>query len=127
MSNRHFCGDNESLLHVQHNDVNDYWRKNVYDLEQELVKWQTDSKIVKHLTQGLLQWQQSSLTKDAELIHRQSLIGWDGIMEACLGQHWVIEQNNYYINNRIKKRNKMGRISNKEIVENSTDTVGIQK
>jgi hypothetical protein len=101
-----FCTESESVLHVyrcQAQEVKELWRKSIYELEQELIKYQTDPEIVSQLCQGLLQWQNGTLDNTKELIVHQSVIGWNGILEGCLSQVWVDEQDQFYSNNNIQK------------------------
>jgi hypothetical protein len=83
--------------------VKDIWRKSIYKLEQELIRYQTDPEIVSQLFQGLLKWQNGTLNNTKELIAHQSVIGWNGIIEGHLSQVWVHEQDLFYSNNSIQK------------------------
>jgi hypothetical protein len=101
-----FCGESESVLHVykcQDPKVKDVWRKCTYELETDLQHQQTDPDLILQLCQGLLQWQQGIVPDNYAYINQQTQIGWDGVLEGCLGNHWVDAQGQFYTNNSIQK------------------------
>jgi hypothetical protein len=94
------------VIHVyrcQDKEVKELWRKNIYELEQQLKSCQTSPDIILQLVNGLLHWQDGTLQGTVNLITKQSIIGWNGILEDCLGLHWLKEQETYYSTNSIKK------------------------
>ena len=38
-----------------------------------------------------------------DLIHQQSLIGWNSFLEGCIGSHWRINQHNYFLRQNNRK------------------------
>jgi hypothetical protein len=102
-----FCSNKETVMHVytcQHQQVQDIWGKAIYDLEIELIKQQTAPEIIKELSNGLMQWQKGKTQITGSLIQDQNKIGWNGILEGCLGKHWIVQQGKYYSKHKIKKR-----------------------
>jgi hypothetical protein len=102
-----FCGERETPIHVyqcQNTEVKELWRKLLYGLENELLQQQTDPAIAKQLCYGLLLWQEKQNNIGGQrLLETQSKIGWNGIMEGCLGEEWKMEQELFFKENAIKK------------------------
>jgi ribonuclease HI len=83
-----FCGQPETVEHVykcQHNTVSEVWERCIWLLEKEMIEYQTDPNIIKQLCSGLRSWQTNNRMEDGDLIVHQSKIGWNGILEGCLG------------------------------------------
>jgi hypothetical protein len=117
-----FCGQTENTAHVykcKDPKVSDVWEKSIYNLEREMMEYQTDPEIVHQLSRGLLAWKSESLLVDNELVRKQNDIGWEGILEGCIGAHWQEEQELYYSENNIKKWPSMGNDGYSKTVENS--------
>jgi hypothetical protein len=100
------CGQSETVLHVykcQDKRVKNVWEQCIYELEQVMIENNTDPEIRTQLCQGLVSWQSDSLKETHDLITTQSLIGWDGIMEGCIGTHWIAQQQMFYSREANKK------------------------
>jgi hypothetical protein len=98
-----FCGSEETVLHVykcQHISVQDVWQRSLKDLQKELVKLQTDPSITTSFIKGLQTWQNGE-QQVSQL--EQDNIGWEGILEGCIGTHWKQQQALYYKRIQSKK------------------------
>jgi hypothetical protein len=80
----------------------------IYDMEIDLIRQQTDPEIKRQLSMGLMQWQRGMVYSNERLVQEQTFIGWNGILEGCLGNHWIIQQGQYYSKHMIKKGKKDG-------------------
>jgi hypothetical protein len=103
-----FCGNTETVLHVyqcQHDEVKNVWGKSIYDMEIALIEQQTDPEIIRQLISGLLQWQKGNVmgNNNGKYINEQSSIGWNGILEGCIGQQWIQAQGSYLSRIKVKK------------------------
>jgi hypothetical protein len=58
--------------------------------------------LLKHLSNGITLWRQGLPVQGNAILDQQSLIGWDGILEGCLGNHWQHAQASAFIKNEAK-------------------------
>ncbi len=98
-----FCDHSETVVHVmtcQSEAQTNLWRQEVLAFREWLVTQSTDPDITNSLIQGLELWRVSPLEdlidSDDLLINQQSAIGWNGLLEGCLGAHWRIRQDEYF-------------------------------
>jgi hypothetical protein len=100
------CSEPETVLHVyqcQSEGHQREWDRCIQELRKELIEHLTDPTIVEQLCQGLNLWQKGELVGDHSLLKKQSLIGWDGILEGVLGIHWQHQQEAYLTAKQSKK------------------------
>jgi hypothetical protein len=109
-----FCRETETVLHVykcQHLEVKQVWDNEIQQLQLTLQEADTDPDITRSLCLGLNKWRDNSPMENNWLLNEQSMIGWDGIMEGCIGRHWQQHQSSYYTDNNIpKKGNKWAQL-----------------
>jgi hypothetical protein len=93
-----FCQEPETVEHIykcKHSSVTELWDKAMHELEEYLNTIQTDPNITKQLIQGIHMWRNNVPLIQEPMIIDQHNIGWNGIMEGVMGQHWAEEQEWY--------------------------------
>jgi hypothetical protein len=106
-----FCGECETVLHVlkcPSAEPTRLWEESaLMDLDKWMRDNGTDPCITKALIIGLRNWRNDSeLSTDVNfLIDEQEKIGWDSVLEGCLGSHWTIAQDRYF---RAKNSRRSG-------------------
>jgi hypothetical protein len=98
-----FCGNEENVLHVykcMHTEVQEVWKENITEFQKELIRMNTDPVITEKLIQGMHRWRTE---EQEETLSEQGKIGWDGILEGCIGIHWKEQQALYYKHIQSKK------------------------
>ena len=101
------CGQSETTIHVlccQDTRAQQQWESSMTEFRSWLAKYKTDPVISEQLCNGLQQWRQSGQviqrTINESLIRHQNLIGWNAVLEGCLGEEWAKQQQKYFeINN----------------------------
>jgi hypothetical protein len=48
-------------------------------------------------------WRTGNIQNASTAINLQSAIGWEGILEGCIGTHWKIIQEKFYLNQSIQR------------------------
>jgi Reverse transcriptase (RNA-dependent DNA polymerase) len=100
-----FCGAEETVLHVYlcaHEDVTSVWTQQLKEFQKDLIRLQTYPCITNALIIGLQQWRKNEHGNTLGLITDQDKIGWNGILEGCIRNHWKHYQAQYY--NKIQSK-----------------------
>jgi hypothetical protein len=95
------CGEEETNKHVwkyQQPEAVKVWEKEIDSLRQWLSYTDTETSIIESMCSGLLQWQGSRFIDNdsCEAGKFQDELGWDLVIEGCLGVQWRLSQQNYF-------------------------------
>jgi hypothetical protein len=98
-----FCGARETVVHVltcPSAEPTQVWEKSLTELKCWMEQQGTDPSITHSLLLGLQTWRQDpespTFYSNDQLIHQQSIIGWNSVLEGCLGSHWQIQQGMFF-------------------------------
>ena len=94
------CGGCETVLHVitcPSPETSQLWETTIRDLQTWMLDNGTDPFITDSLIQGLHAWRRDPVGEptfdDSNLLlDAQSQIGWNGVLEGCLGREWTSRQ-----------------------------------
>jgi Reverse transcriptase (RNA-dependent DNA polymerase) len=93
-----FCAQKETIEHVytcQDLRVQQVWDQSLQELKEYLSDIKTDPNIIEQLVEGLRSWSTKQDPPNQPMIWDQTQIGWNGILEGILGNHWMEEQQIY--------------------------------
>jgi hypothetical protein len=88
-------GEIESVLHVykcKHEKAVSVWNCCITELSKDMISWKTAPDIIEQLCGGLNSWRNDEIAEEGDLLHNQTLIGWDGILEGIVSCHWADSQ-----------------------------------
>jgi hypothetical protein len=76
--------------------VKQKWEKELKRFRDELQLASTDPFIIERLTLGLQHWREVRVMEYKDvLMQHQHKIGWDGVMDGCIGLCWKDQQESY--------------------------------
>jgi hypothetical protein len=84
------CNEIETPTHVykcKHEMATTTWMSSMQEFSKDLIRRSTDPSIVTQLCAGFNKWRDKSMNETEEMINSQTAIGWNGIMEGCIGFH----------------------------------------
>jgi hypothetical protein len=93
-----FCKQSETVLHVYlctHEEVQRKWDSEMDKLRIEMQIAQTSPIIIEQLILGLRKWRMGNVSDSHDLITQQNQIGWNAVLEGCLGRFWEGYQDVY--------------------------------
>lgn len=96
------CGEVETTSHVWKCRAPEslaLWQQSLSKLRAHLTKTNTDPHLQAEILDGLLAWYcpSTNALPNTHLNQRQSLVGWDFIVEGWITQEWRQRQSNYLI------------------------------
>ncbi len=98
-----YCQQSETVLHVltcPSAIPAQTWEESLQAFRAWLATNQTDPEIVTALIGGLQMWRANSNGGNVEildpLVATQTAIGWNAVLEGCLGFHWTNHQDRYF-------------------------------
>jgi hypothetical protein len=101
-----FCQQPEYPLHVYkcHNvEVERKWHEELENFKKDLQSANTNPLVIDNLLLGLRAWRKDEQNGSHGLLADQNAIGWNAVLEGCLGISWTTAQEDYIREENIQQ------------------------